>query len=325
VQLKKLVAALKEKNNFLITTHVNLEGDALGSELAFYRLLKALGKRAIVLNDDIIPYGYEFLSDTRLIRRFDRRMRGLKFDCLAALDCSDLGRCGAIANLDLRDKFVINIDHHISNQKFGDINWVKPQASSTSEMIYRLYKKMGIAFDKNVATLLYAGMLTDTGSFRYSNTSAFTHQAIADLVSHGLNVRQIYNNIYENIPFSDMQLLAEILPRMRRFAGGKVVWFAIPRNMWKGKKIFFDLSEHILSFGRSIKDVEVVVLFKENLGQRQEVRVNLRSHGKVDVNALAHLFGGGGHRTASGCTIPGKIENAKRQVLSKIKAAIDKI
>jgi len=323
MSLKKVISHLKEKNNFLVTAHINLEGDALGSEIALFRLLKAFGKRATMLNDDSIPCSYAFLSDTRLIRRFQRKNIP-DFDCLVAVDCSDLRRAGGIAEMDLSGKTVVNIDHHVSNDNFGDVRWIDHHASSTSEMIYKLYKLMKVPFNRKIATALYVGMLTDTGSFRYTNTGSSTHRAVADLMKHGLDIRQIYNQIYENIPFSDMKLLADILPAMKRSASGKVVWFELPRKIWSGRKIFFDLTEHILSFGRSISDVEVVCLFKENLGENNEVRVNFRSHGKVDVNRIASSFGGGGHKTASGATVTGKLQEVRKKVLAKVREALEK-
>jgi phosphoesterase RecJ-like protein len=237
------------------------------------------------------------------------------------LDCSYLSRTGEVYRLNSQQKPVLNIDHHISNAKFGDINWVEPATSSCSEMIYKLYKAMRIPLERDTAVLLYTGILTDTGSFRYSNTTSFTHRIVSELLKFNLDISQIYKNVYENIPFEDMQLLAKILPTIRREASGKLVWFQIKKNLLRNKKLSFDLSEHILSFGRAIKDAQVVVLFKENLGVRNEIRVNFRSQGKVDVNRIAQSFGGGGHKTASGATIYGEIEQVRRRVLAKIKQA----
>ncbi|MDD5596124.1 MAG: bifunctional oligoribonuclease/PAP phosphatase NrnA [Candidatus Omnitrophica bacterium] len=325
MSLKKVIAALKRKNKFLITAHVNLEGDALGSEIGIYRLLKAMGKSAVIVNDDVVPYGYDFLPETKNIRRFKRGRPELNFDCLIVLDCSDLRRSGEIAKLGLKGKTVINIDHHIGNEMFGQANWVQPYTSSASEMVYTLYKKLGVAFDKNSALALYIGMLTDTGSFHYSNTSSKTHRAVAELIEFGLDINGIYRRIYETIPFSDIKLLSMILPKIKRLAQGKIIWFELERKMWQGKKIFFDLSEHILSFGRSIKGSEVVCLFKENLGTKNEIRVNFRSHGRVDVNRIARFFGGGGHKTASGCTVHGRLSEVRNKVLAKVKEAVDKL
>jgi phosphoesterase RecJ-like protein len=319
MSLKNAAKFVKRQNNFLITVHTNPEGDALGAQIAFYLLLKKLGKSAIMVNEEEIPYGYTFLPEADNVKRFGKRVLRLKFDCMAVLDCSDLARTGEVARLNAAGKPVLSIDHHISNDKFGDVSWVEPYASSTCEMIYKLYKKLGVAIDKTAALSLYVGISTDTGSFRYSNTTSETHKIASELLKHKIDVSSVYRNIYENVPYQDMKLLSEILPGMRREAVGRIVWFAIRQKMLRRRKLCFDLSEHVLSFGRAIKDAEVVVLFKENLGVKDEIRVNFRSQGKVDVNKVASCFGGGGHRSASGATIHGKLDTIRRKVLAKIK------
>lgn len=320
--LKKVVECIKRNKNFLITTHINMEGDAVGSELAFYRLLKAMGKRATIINDDNLSYEYNFLPGTNQIKKFKKNLKNIKFDCFVILDCSDLERCGQIYKINTANKPVLNIDHHISNQRFGDVNWVEPHSSSVSEMIYQLYKKLDLPLNREIAMLLYVGILTDTGSFRYPNTTSVTHKIVSELMRYNLDIAQIYKNVYENIPFQDMKLLSKILPTISRDAKGKIAWFQIQRSILKNKKISFDLTEHILHFARAIKDAEVAVLFKENLGEKNEVRVNLRSQGKVDVNRIASFFGGGGHKTASGATVKGKIEDVRKKVLAKIRESL---
>jgi phosphoesterase RecJ-like protein len=325
MSLKKAVECVRKNKRFLITAHTNLEGDALGSELAFYRLLKALGKQALVVNDDKLPYGYEFLPDINCIKKLSARLKNLRFDCLAVLDCSDLHRTGQTYKLNTSAKPVLNIDHHISNSNFGKFNWVDARASSCSEMIYRLFKALGVPIDQKSAMLLYVGILTDTGSFRYPNTTSDTHKAVADLLKHDLDVTRIYKKVYENMPFCDSKLLSQILPKMKAELNGKVIWFEIKKSILSANKIIsIDLTDKVLGFARAIQGVEVVALFKENLKFRDEIRVNLRSQGKIDVNKIAGFFGGGGHKTASGCTIKGKIDQARKKVLSKIKEAFRK-
>lgn len=322
MSLEKTIACIKSNKNFLITSHLNLEGDAIGSELAFYKILKAQGKQAIIINEADLPCEYNFLSGTKFIKKFRKNLKDMKFDCFVVLDCSDLKRCGEVYKLNTGGMPILNIDHHISNQRFGDINWIEPAASSTCEMIYKLYKRLHISLTRDIALSLYVGIFTDTGSFRYPNTSAFTHHLVSKLLKYNLDITQIYKNIYENIPFSDMKLLSKILPTIKRGIDGKVAWFQIKQNLLKNKKISFDLTEHILSFARAIKGVEVAVIFKENLGTKCEIRVNLRSQGKVDVNKIAQFFGGGGHKTSSGATVKGKIETVRSKVLAKIRESL---
>ena len=322
MSLKKICASVKQYNNFLITVHTSPEGDALGAELAFYNLVKKLGKSAVIINEDALPYGYDFLPGNNLILRPGKGCKNINiadFDCFVVLDCADLKRTGSVYKLNSGNNPVLNIDHHISNRNFGSVNWVEPGASSCSEMVYKLYKRLRLRIDKETALLLYTGIMTDTGSFRYSNTSGFTHKVVADLLQSGLDVAQVYRNTYENIPQPDIRLLLKVLPEIRFYCRGRIAWFKIKKQLLKSGKPRVDLADLILSFGRAIKEVEVVALFKENLGENDEVRVNLRSQGKVDVNKVASFFGGGGHKTAAGCTLHGDIAKISRKVLNKIK------
>ncbi|MFA4854471.1 MAG: bifunctional oligoribonuclease/PAP phosphatase NrnA [Candidatus Omnitrophota bacterium] len=319
MSLKKVCASVKKYNNFLITVHTSPEGDALGSQLAFYNLIKKLGKEGTIINEDALPYGYDFLPGNKLIRRLGKSSKYIDFDCFVVLDCADLKRTGEVYKLNTGNKPVLNIDHHVSNRIFGDVNWVEPGASSCSEMIYKLYKQLRLPIDKDTALVLYTGMMTDTGSFRYSNTSSFTHKAASELLESGLDVAQVYRNTYENIPLSDVKLLLEILPEIKFYYRGKIARFKIKKKLLKSGKPCVDIADLVLSFGRAIKGVEVVVLFKENLGENNEVRINLRSQGQVDVNKVASLFGGGGHKTAAGCTLHGDIDQISKKVLNKIR------
>lgn len=317
--LKKVAAAIRKHNSFLITVHTSPEGDALGSELAFYHLLKKLGKKAIIINEDPLPVEYDFLPEKENIQAYKANLKDIDFDCLVVLDCSDLNRTGEVYKLNNDNKPVINIDHHISNINFGTLNLVEAKASSASEIVYGLYKEMQVPFDQDSAFLLYVGIMTDTGSFRYSNTTSYTHRASAELVRFGFDIRKTYSNIYENIPFADAQLLVKVLSRAHLAANGKIAWVELPAKLLRHKKLSFDLSDHILSFIRSIKDTQVVALFRENLGTKNEIRFNLRSSGIVDVNKVAQAFGGGGHKSAAGCTISGKLKDVRRKVIAKIR------
>ncbi|MFA5100082.1 MAG: bifunctional oligoribonuclease/PAP phosphatase NrnA [Candidatus Omnitrophota bacterium] len=324
MDIKTVVAFIREHKRFLISSHTNMEGDALGSELSFAFLLRKLGKTPVIVNEDNVPYGYDFLPGIDMISKYNRKITDIRFDCFVTLDCSDLRRTGEVYRMNTDRKPVLNIDHHISNAYFGDVNWVDPHACCACELVWRLYKKLRVPIEKDEATALYAGILTDTGSFRYSNTTSTTHAIAADLVAQGVDVQAVYRNIYGNIPYDDLKLLSRILPTMQRSSDGKIVWFEIHKELLKKqKKIYFDLSESILNFARSLKGVEVVVLFKENLASAGEVRVNFRSQGAVDVNSVAQKFGGGGHKTASGTTVRGSLGDIKRKVLVQVKKAFN--
>jgi phosphoesterase RecJ-like protein len=313
MSIRKVIDCINQYNHFLVTSHINLEGDALGSELAFAELILSCGKKVTVVNESQIPSPYNFLNQIKKIKKV-KQIKGGTFDVLAALDCSDSSRCKEVIK-NTSARVILNIDHHISNTRFGDINWVQPQASSTAEMVFKLYKKMGIALNRQKALLLYIGLLSDTGSFHYPNTSIYAHKMAASLLKHNLQPSKIYRDIYQQISYSDMRLLTQTLATMKSTAGGKVIYFSIPARMLRGKKISFDLTEYILMFGRLLKEAKVVMLFKENLGEVPQVRVNFRSRGEADVNKIAALFGGGGHKNASGCTIAGSLKTVRSKVL----------
>ncbi len=322
MSLNEICANIKKYNNFLITVHTSPEGDALGAELGFYNLVKKLGKSGTIINEDKLPYGYDFLPGSKLIRLLNKSSKNVDFDCFAVLDCADLKRTGDVYKLNKDKKPVLNIDHHISNRNFGDLNWVDPKASSCSEMIYKMYKKLHLPMDKDTAVALYTGIMTDTGSFRYSNTSSHTLKAASELLKFGIDVTQVYRATYENIPPADVKLLLKLLPKIKFYCQGRVVVFQIRKELFKKGKPCVDLADLALSFGRAIKGVEVVALFKENLGENNEVRVNLRSQGKVDVNEIAAFFEGGGHKSAAGCTLTGDIKKIAKKVINRIRQSL---
>jgi len=322
VSLKRICASIKKYNNFLITAHTNLEGDALGAELALYALIRKLAKQGIILNGDSIPYGYDFLPGIKRIRKLDCNSPYIKFDCLVVLDCADLKRTGDVWRLNKGNKPILNIDHHISNRGFGDVHWVDAHASSCSEMIYRIYKQMRLSIGKPEAIAMYTGMMTDTGSFRYSNTTSFTHQAVAELLKFNINVPLIYRYVYENLALDETKLLIKLLPKINFSAQGKIAYFKLKRSMLKDGAMSIDLGDQLLSFARAIKGVEVVALFKESLAAKHQVRINLRSQGKVDVNKIAAVFGGGGHKTAAGCTAYGDTNQIIKDVLARIQQVL---
>jgi len=322
VSLNEVCASIKKYNNFLITVHTSPEGDALGAELGFYNLIRKLGKRGTIINEDKLPYGYDFLPGNQLIRLLHKCSKNIDFDCFVVLDCADLKRTGDVYKLNADKQPVFNIDHHISNRNFGDVNWVDSNASSCSEMVYKMYKKLRLPMDRDTAVALYTGIMTDTGSFRYSNTSSYTFKAASELLKFGINTAQVYRAAYENIPPSDVKLLLKLLPKIEFYSQGKIAGFQIRKALFKDGKPSVDLADLALSFGRAIKGVEVVVLFKENLGKKHEVRVNLRSQGKVDVNAIAAFWGGGGHKSAAGCTLTGDIKKIARKVIAKIAQSL---
>lgn len=312
---KKLVAELRKKRNkvFLVASHIHLEGDALGSELALANLLKSLGKKVIVVNEDAPPPEYSFLPN---IDSIEHRKQPFDYDTAILIDCSDLSRIGKVAKLIKKDRLLINIDHHISNTNFGDINWVKPHASSASEMIYELFKRLKVKIKKRDAMLLYTGIMVDTGSFKYATTSPFTHRAASELLGYHLDVYGIYRLVNESMSFGVVQSLGKIIQTLKTDKTGRIAWLVISNQLIKKEPTLAEQTDSIVNFARSIRGVEVALLFKETR-RNQEVRVNLRSRENADVNQLARVFGGGGHRMASGATLKGRLKDVIVKVVNE--------
>jgi phosphoesterase RecJ-like protein len=314
---KQLFAALKNKKNkvFVVAAHIHLEGDAIGSELAMAGLLEALGKKVIVINEDLPPAEYNFLPGLKAIRH---KMVSFDYDVAVLLDCSSVSRIGKAAKIIRKDRLLINIDHHVSNTRFADINWVSSKASSASEMVYELFKTLRVKMEKKDALFLYTGILADTGSFRYSTTTAFTHQMAADLLGYGLDVYGIYRYLHENKNFATVKALGKILQTLRKDKSGRVAWLEVRAGLIKKNPELAEQTDDIIQFARSLKQVEVALLFKE-VRANQEVRINFRSCGKADVNKIASLFGGGGHKMASGATVRGRFKDIVAEVVKQAR------
>jgi len=318
MSLKKVLDVLKRKHSFLISAHVNLEGDALGSELALARLLKKQGKKVYVVNQDKAPLLYDFLPDIKTIQK--PTSKNLNFDAALIVDCSDLRRIGLVQKLISKGIPIINIDHHISNDNFGDINWVNLEASSASEMVYEIYKKGGFRLDIEAALLLYTGIMIDTGSFRYSNTSSYTHSVISDLLQYKISVEKIHNQVYSCLPLREVKLLTRLLAGFKIDKFNKICWLVLRKGAIKEERMKTDVSEYVFNFLRSIAGIEVAMIFREV--SNKKTRVNFRSNGKFNVSKLAGKFGGGGHKSASGCTILSGLKASQKSVLSAIRKSL---
>ena len=323
--LKKIVEKINTGKRFLITAHMNLEGDALGSELAVYILLKKLKKKVVICNNDPTPDIYKFLPFTRVIKNTLREDKPVeakagadKFDVALVLDCSDVSRAGKVKDIVSKADCIINIDHHISNTHFGDINWVEPSSGSAAQMLYLLCEKFKI-MDKNIALCLYTGIFTDTGNFTYASTDSETHKIVASLMKYNLHPHKIYDTIHSLCEPGDLKFIGEIISSLKFDPYRKISWATIAQ--WQNKS--YDLTEVIFSIMRLLRDPEVFLLFKSV--DKNKTRINFRSRGRIDVNRIAKFFGGGGHKNASGTTIEDPLEKTERKVISFIRRYTDGI
>ncbi len=308
-EVKKIIEKIRKSKTFLITAHMNLEGDALGAELAAYQLLKKLGKKVFICNHDSTPAVYSFLPYNKVIKK-DIAVK--RFDVALVLDCSDSSRTGRVKDMLGRAGCIINIDHHISNTLFGDINWIEAYSSSACQMLYRLCEKFKI-MDKNIALCLYTGIFTDTGNFTYTNVDSETHRIAAQLISYNIHPYRIYEAIHSLCLPADLAFIGRIISSLKFDAQRRTCWATIK----KWRDITYDLTEVIFSIMRLLKEPVVFVLFKK-VG-RSHTRVNLRSRPSVDVNRIAKFFGGGGHKRASGTTMETSLAITEKKVISFIR------
>lgn len=316
MSVRTVKAAIKKFNKFFITSHINPEGDAIGSQVAMARLLKKLGKESVMLDDSPVPGVLRFMKGSEDILK--EMPHNFNFQAMIILDSPDLARIGRVKEFIKKDSVIINIDHHISNVNFGKYNWVEPGFSSAGEMVYDLFKAFKAKIDLDDAIALYAAIMTDTGSFRYSNTVSKTHRIAAELVDIGVKPYEMHTKIYETSSIQDTNLLGESLQTMKLTDDGKVAWLWVTKDMLKKTKASLEGTEGIINFARSIDGVDIAILFRET-GTDDRVKVSFRSKGKADVNKLAGVFGGGGHPTASGCTVFGKPEDVQKKVIDAAK------
>lgn len=318
--MQEVIAQIRKNKKFLISAHVNPEGDSLCSQLAMKALVLALGKDAVIINNDAPPAHYKFLPGIDKLST-DLTMK-VDFDAALILDCPNLKRVGGVANLIGKDKAIINIDHHISSERFGTANWVDANASSTGEMVYKIFKAMDVPLTKEIALCLYIAILTDTGSFNYDNTSAVTHEIASDLLGYGLEPGSVSESVYERRTLTDIKLLGLVLSTLKVSRSGEVAYLEITRKMIADTGADVTKSEGVINYARSIDGVRVAVLFKEDPKGTSRINISFRSKAGADVNKIASFFGGGGHVKASGCILEGTIADVEAKVIARIEEVL---
>jgi bifunctional oligoribonuclease and PAP phosphatase NrnA len=314
----KVIEALRQKDDFMITSHVNPEGDSVGSQIALFSMLEGMGKNVVMVQQDPVPDNLRFLRGSGSV------MREIPGDfiprTLVILDCPVKERSGKAIRALTGEEFTINIDHHVSNEYFGDLNWVESGMSSAGEMVYNIVSEMGYEIDPATAEALYAAILTDTGMFNYENTSRATHEAAGDLISKGVRTNEVHKQIYESKLPGELRILGKVLSTLELFCDGAIACISMTRQMCIEENVDVPSTDEFINFPRAIKGVAISIFLKEDSSFDGRVNVSFRSSGQCDVNSLAARFGGGGHPKASGCVIDGSIENAKADI---VKAAGD--
>ncbi|MFH1347842.1 MAG: bifunctional oligoribonuclease/PAP phosphatase NrnA [Candidatus Margulisiibacteriota bacterium] len=304
--------ALKSARTALIVSHVDPDGDSIGSMSAMGMILSRMGIAVELYSQDGIPKIYRFLPGFESVRnRIDPNQ---KFDLLIAVDASDITRLGnKIAPREIA-KVIINIDHHPDNTNYGDINYAE-KSSSTAELIYKLVKFLKIKIDRPMAENLYVALITDTGNYRYENTSVATFIMAEDMLKAGVDTHAITTRIYDTKSIASIRIQALALSTLEVSPDRKAAWAVVTNEMMdkvgaKGEDLV-GLVDQI----RSIDGIEVAVLFREDDGK---VKVNLRSKARINVSEIARRFNGGGHFRAAGAILEEGIETAKKKVIAEV-------
>ena len=306
---------IRKGRRFLVTSHVRLDGDAVGSELALYEALRGLGKEAVVYNQDRTPQMYAFLPDAGVIVNRLGPLEG--FDAVFVLDCSEIERVGDEAPRIAGIRQIVNIDHHISNDRYGHLTLTDPEASSTGEMVFRLLDAMGLEITKDMAVNLYTAILTDTGAFRYANTGPRTFAAAGRLLEKGADPAGIAQQVYETFPAVKIRLLARALTTLEFDWEGRIAALTVSKSMLDEAGAEWEHTEGFVEYPRSIEGVQVAAFLSE-IGEGL-YKVSLRSKGRFNVEEVARKFGGGGHINAAACRIEGDAETVKKRLFEAIK------
>jgi phosphoesterase RecJ-like protein len=264
-----------------------------------------------------VPAYLDFLPVQGVVLR--RETLPPSYDVLAIVDCGDLGRTGMFDHTPPPVKLVVNIDHHVTNRGFGGLNWIEPDATASGQMVYELIRAWGLPISREIALCLYTTLLTETGSFRYSNTKPATLRMAADLLECGVQAAAVSQAIYDRNSPGRLKLLGELLRGMERHPGGKIAWVTVTQDIFRATGTSPEDTEEMVNYPRSLKGVEVAVLFREV--NATQYKVSLRSQGRVNVANVAETFGGGGHRNAAGCTVQGDLADVKGRVLNAVEAA----
>ncbi len=310
-----IAGALADGAHFVLSSHARPDGDSVGSQLALLHALRALGKTVRIVNHDPPPAYLRTLpgvTDIEVADSADGR-----FDAAVVLECGALERT-EVTGLDRQP--VINVDHHAGNAMYGALNWFDPSAAACAEMVHDLIAALGVPLTPAIGAALYAGILTDTGSFRHANITARTFETCRSVAACGVDVADLAAAIYQNSSLGKLRLTGRLLHEMRLEAGGRVAVLHVDESLLRDTGCPPDDMEGLVNLPLAARDVEAVIMIRTLDGV---TRASLRSKGPVDVRAVAAAFGGGGHRNASGCTLEAPVRRVEPLLLARTIAALE--
>ena len=314
--LAQVVAAIRERQRFVVTSHAKPDGDAIGSQIAMALALQALGKQVRVVDADPAPQPMRALPGMDLIevtRRIDDPA-----DAVLTMECGDINRPGIDG---LASGFIINIDHHTGNTEFGALNWLDLSAAACGEMVFDLIDALGVTLTAEMATHVYLAILTDTGQFHYSHITPRTFEICRRCVEAGCEPTAISRAIYDNNNLGRVRLFGAVLNAMHLDASGRIATLAMDRALAAVCGGTYDDTEGLINFPLTVRDIQAVIFFKEN--GPDDWRISMRSKGAVNINAVAREFGGGGHINASGCGAKGTLAALMPLFEGKVEAAVN--
>ncbi len=322
-QIDNILNYIINNNNFLVTSHVNPDGDNIGSSLAVLFFLKKIGKNARYIMDDEYPSNLMFLHDDSIVEKSENF--NMKEYTVIALDAGDYSRICASEEVLKASKGIICIDHHITNGDYGFLSYIDSLCSSTCELVYNVIKRFEsvneeMIIDESIATPLYTGLMTDTGNFQYSNTNSSSFLMAADLIERGARKSEIVEQIYQNNSLNYYKILGEALKTLEVY-DNIISVITVTNEMMKKNGVDYGDIDAITPYTRDIKNIELGIFIKEKTPG--EIKVSLRSKNYFDCTKLAKIFNGGGHLRASGCTIKDvSVEEAKKMLLKSANELI---
>lgn len=315
-QIRKILRAVGLAKKIICLSHIRADGDGLGAATACSRMLRKMGKRSSVACDRGTAPEYRFIPEADRVAASPRDLHP-PYDAALSFDCATYERLGSIGEA-LRGKvpILINIDHHLSNTRFGSINWIDDSFASTTEMVYYLIRESGVRIDPTLATQVYVGLVTDTGSFRFSNTTPRSHRIAAALIEAGARPSWVTEKLYRQKTPEFLQLLGKFLSRIRVSEDGLVAWGPLTLDMVRETGANPQETQEFVDLLRSMRGVRLGILLRE-LPDGEGIKVSFRTSEGVDGLKLASIWGGGGHRRASGALLKMSLEEAERDVVAR--------
>lgn len=317
--VSRIIEAIKGAETVCVAGHVRPDGDCIGSQLGLTLALQNAGKKVRCWNEDRVPAKLAFLDPKQIVHAPEP---GHSFDAVIATDCASLERLGKVADCIKDRKVFINIDHHASNTRYGDMNWIAAREPSTGELIYRLLKAGSWPITPAISDCLFTAVSTDTGSFQYPTTRPGTYHVAGELVKRGANLARICDEVYQSYPLARVRLLRHVYNTFRLADNNQIAYFWLKKKDYARTGSDPTDSEGLIDHIRAIEPVVVACLFEEV--EPGVTRISLRSKSrKIDVNEIANEFGGGGHSAAAGARITGTPLSTQRRVVAAIRKALN--